>query len=272
MTNAKLLIVDDNVQIRTAVRSYFLKAPHISVVGVASNGDEALALTLEHRPDVVLLDIVMPHSDGFGYLERLQQLDGIHPTIIILSALARDELIARAIELGASFYMIKPFDLDMLYRRILSYCDITPGSAQAGIGQEKAVPEPPAGNPDADSMSPAPSLSDGIDDVFLTIGIPPHIRGYVFLREAVKLVIKDKELIGKITKELYPSVAKRFGTTPSKVERSIRHAIEVAWTRQDTEAINRTIGGSVFSSWGRPSNGEFIARVAGIVIRDKHPL
>ena len=116
--------------------------------------------------------------------------------------------------------------------------------------------------------APLASVDNAIENLLLSIGLPPHVQGYAFVREAVRQVVKDETLAGRITKELYPSVARRFATSPSKVERSIRHAIEVAWARQGTEAINAMLGRNVFSSWGRPSNGEFIACVASLVPRN----
>ena len=251
MSDIRLLIVDDNVQIRTTMHAYFSQAADTTPIGMAADGEEALAL----RPDVVLLDIVMPICDGFCYLERLKAYPDVNPNVIVVSAIARDELIGRAIDLGACFYMLKPVNYDVLHQRVLYH-------TSKSLISPVQVPTPTA---------PARfSVEAEVEHVLRTIGVPPRVQGYAFVREAVRLVFTDSILINHITKELYPLVAKRFSTTAVKVERSIRHAIEVTWTRQSTEQINSALGRNIFNCWGRPSNGEFIACVVNMLPRESH--
>jgi two-component system response regulator (stage 0 sporulation protein A) len=170
------------------------------------------------------------------------------PEVIITTALGRDDFINRAMMLGAQYYIVKPYKLDLLYNRIHD---------MMGLRMRVASAPTPILSP-----SVAPSLDERIASMFLTIGIPAHIKGYHFLREAVKMVLEDGSMINAITKALYPGIAKRHSTTASKVERAIRHAIDVAWTRGRIENFNQVFGYKVFSPGDKPTNGEFIALIA----------
>ena len=190
----------------------------------------------------------MPESDGFLLLESLSTGKyGKMPETIVLSALGNENLIMRTLELGAKYYMVKPFDMDLLYKRLLDLFNMrqvsTPQAATTSTVRSR-------------------SLDEKITSIFLTIGIPAHIKGYQFLREAIKIVIKKPEIINSITKELYPSIAQHFDTSSSKVERAIRHAIEVAWTRGRIENINSIFGYNIYTKNDKPTNGEFIALIA----------
>lgn len=261
MKQYKLLIVEDNPIASDMTYSFFSGIDLMLPVGVAVNGEEALAMTVEHEPDVVLLDIVMPGSDGFHYLEGLADHPHLHPTVIVISSLSSDHTIARALELGACFYMIKPVEMDAVYRRILVHL----GLMRAGAPLPDPSPRgaltarhacPPAPADDQDSM---------IVDVLTAIGMPPHVQGYAFSREAVHMVAKDHSLLDRLTKDLYPSIAKCFDTSTSNIERSIRHALELTWSRSGTDSINDALGYSVFHTYGRPTNGEFIASIASLL-------
>ena len=210
----KLLITEDNAYLSSNIKGFMENQSDIEVVGVAENGEEAIELTRLTRPDAVITDIIMPHSDGFLLLEKISQGEfGYEPQVIVLSALGQENLITRALELGAKYYMVKPFDMELLYKRLTDL-----------FSQREA----PSAYPNSSSVIRSKSLDEKITSIFLTIGIPAHIKGYQFLREAIKLVIRCPETINSITKELYPGIAAAFGTSPSKVERAIRHAIEVA--------------------------------------------
>ena len=251
METVKLLIVDDNVELRRVVADYFAQREGVSVVGQASNGVEALELIRQTQPDVLLSDIIMPQMDGYTMLEQLLRMDiARKPEVIVLTALGRDDFITRAVQLGVRYYMIKPFDFPVLYQRVMEV------ASTRGANQETLMmtPPPPA--------VPARSVEEKIASLFLTVGIPAHIKGYQFLREAVKMVMDQPELINRITKELYPGIARKFSTTASKVERAIRHAIEVAWSRGRVEVLNQVFGANVCSPDDKPTNGEFIALVA----------
>jgi len=185
-------------------------------------------------------------------LEKLAGLKLKHkPGIIALTALGRDDFIARAVNLGVSYYMVKPFDFSVLAQRIFE----TAGENGKADAMSARMERERSG---ADSES----LEEKIANLFLTVGIPAHIKGYQYLREAVKMVIDNPDLMGRITKELYPGIAHRFGTTSSKVERAIRHAIEVAWNRGRIEALDEAFGRNVCSLDDKPTNGEFIALVS----------
>ena len=248
MEKIRLMIVEDNAELRRMLGDYFSLQEDITVVASASNGVEALDRMDDALPDVMLLDMIMPQMDGFELLLRLRQRRmEKKPEIIALTALCRDDFIARTIELGVRYYMVKPFDITLLHQRVLETA-----------GARQAPPEIAAAAPG----TRAKSLDERIATMFLIIGMPAHIKGYQFLREAVKMVMENPEMINRITKELYPGIAHKFNTTSSKVERAIRHAIEVAWGRGRIEVINQVFGSNVCSLENKPTNGEFIALVA----------
>ena len=243
----RILVADDNEEMRQAMAEYLQQQDGMKVVGQAGSGAETLRMVVETQPDVLLLDMIMPNTDGFGVLQQLQNLSaGRRPKTIAVTALGRDDFVRRAVSLGVSFYMIKPVDMETLTRRIQEAVQEKSGGAE---GQEGG-------------SLPGASLEDKLSNLFLTLGIPAHIKGYQFLREAIRLVLNKPDMIGGITKELYPAIAKRFGTTSSKVERAIRHAIEVAWNRGRVDALNQMFGCRVVYPDARPTNGEFIALIA----------
>ncbi|MDO5378740.1 MAG: sporulation transcription factor Spo0A [Clostridia bacterium] len=248
----RVVVADDNTQLRNMVTEYLNKQNGIDVVGSASDGVEAIELVQKLEPDVLICDMIMPQMDGYTVLERLSQMKlEKRPGVIALTALGRDDFIARAINLGVNYYMVKPFDFLTLAQRVLEAAG-QGGHAEA-LGVRMVQESAPAG---------AESLEERIANLFLTVGIPAHIKGYQFLREAVRMVMENPDMMGRITKELYPGIAHRFGTTSSKVERAIRHAIEVAWNRGCIEALDEAFGRNVCSLEDKPTNGEFIALVA----------
>ena len=247
MNTIRAVIVDDNDELRNSMTQYLSAQKDISIVGEAANGQDALKMIQEKQPDVVLLDMIMPALDGFGVLTQLQRLNADQrPYVIAVTALGRDDFIRRAVDLGAVYYMIKPIDLPVLLDRIREV-------ARGGL------PDSP---PSAALGGPALSLDDRLSNLFLGMGIPAHIKGYQYLREAIKQVIANPGMINGITKELYPAIAHRFGTSSSKVERAIRHAIEVAWSRGRVDTLNKAFGCSVAQPDDKPTNGEFIALMA----------
>lgn len=242
----RVALVDDNHGIVDIYSQCIETQNDMEVVGVAYNGADGSKLILDLLPDVVILDMVMPKVDGLGVLEVINSANLEYiPSCICLSAVGQEDIIKKAIHLGAKYYMIKPFDLDMMLRRIREVAGQGCGSPVIGIGEEKRQ-----------------NIDERITNIFLTIGIPAHIKGYHFLREAIKMVVEDNDIINRITKQLYPEIANTFKTTPSKVERAIRHAIDVSWSRGRMESINQIFGYTVYTSNDKPTNGEFIALIA----------
>lgn len=247
MPQLKIVIADDNAEIREQLTHYLKEERNMTLVGEAANGLEAISLIKEQSPDLILLDMIMPGMDGFGVLQHIQLLPREkRPHVIAITALGRDDFIRRAIALGVSYYMVKPIEINILLDRIR---DVIRISEQTPV----TLPILPL---------PGTSMDDKLSNIFLSIGIPAHIKGYQFLREAVKLVVNDHAMIGAITKELYPAIAHNFATTPSKVERAIRHAIEVAWNRGRVDSLNKAFGCTVALPGEKPTNGEFIALLA----------
>ena len=219
-------------------------------------------MILELEPDVVVLDIIMPHLDGLGVLERLNEENlEIYPKIIVLSAVGQDKVTQRAIMLGADYYIVKPFDLGLLIRRIReltndSDISYTSRASSMVVNNSKLSYSKPS------AVNRNVSLEAEIANIIHGIGVPAHIKGYQYLREAIMMVVNNVDLLSGITKELYPGIAEKFSTTPSRVERAIRHAIEVAWSRGRIETINKYFGYTIHDEKGKPTNGEFIAMVA----------
>ena len=201
----------------------------------------------------MITDIIMPQMDGYALLEEMRRRElPSKPQTIVVSALGRDDFVTRAIELGATFYMVKPFDM----RHLMSHIrDLSGGR----IRQADAAPTPR-------ETHRVQTLDERLGSLFLTISIPAHIKGYQFLREAIKMAVDTPDIINNITKKLYPSIADKFDTSSSKVERAIRHAIEVAWNRGKIENINSIFGIKVYTANDKPTNGEFIALVADKMI------
>lgn len=240
MQKTTLIIADEDQNIIDEMVKSFTE-DNYEILATTTNGEELINLINKYNPDVAVMDIVLQQSDGFKVLESV----GRGKTkIVIQSALSIDGFINKAISLGAKYYCIKPFDIEMLKERINDI--ITPEQTQANMFFN----------------AKSNQIEEKITNIFITVGIPAHIKGYQFLREAIKLAIANPEIINSITKKLYPTIAEKYDTSASKVERAIRHAIEVAWNRGKIENINNLFGIKVYSSNEKPTNGEFIALVA----------
>ena len=249
MNDMRIMLVDDNVEFRRMIQEHLQRQENMRVVAECATGLEALEALAKTPVDVILLDIIMPQMDGYSFLEEMNRQQMANPPqVIVVSALGRDDFIMRAVESGVRYYMIKPVDLNVLTGRIREVC---------GQASDAAVPGNRVSLPGR-----APSIDEKLASLFLTIGIPAHIKGYAFLREAVKMVIENPDVINRITKELYPGIGKRFNTSASKVERAIRHAIEVAWSRGRIDTLNKAFGCRVATKEDKPTNGEFIAMIA----------
>mgnify|MGYP001129701306 FL=1 len=253
-----VLIADDNKEFCSILNDYLLNQKDIVVTGIAKDGREALELIQQKQPDLVVLDIIMPHLDGLGVLEKLNGMDlDKMPRVIVLSAVGQDKITQQAITLGADYYVVKPFDMDIFTKRIREMFSTQDVETKRRSVSTQVVQREAA----ATSRGPI-DLETEITSIIHEIGVPAHIKGYMYLREAITMVVNDMELLSAITKELYPSIAKKYNTTASRVERAIRHAIEVAWGRGQIDAINKIFGHTIHNDKGKPTNSEFIAMVA----------
>jgi two-component system response regulator (stage 0 sporulation protein A) len=251
-----VLIADDNKDFCEIISEYLGRQPDIEVIGVANDGNEALDIIFNSNPDVVILDIIMPQIDGLGVLERVMNSNmDSPPKVIMLSAIGQDKITQRAIAMGADYYVVKPFDMEVLVKRIR---EIT--SDQNGYDD---MIDKPLEVPLLQHLAPKRSpIESDITEILHEVGVPAHIKGYHYLREGIVMVYNNMELLGGITKDIYPGIAVKFNTTGSRVERAIRHAIEVAWNRGRVDTINKLFGYTVHDDKGKPTNGEFIAMIA----------
>ena len=246
----KLFIADNSDEATEALTSHFNTQDNFLIVDAVKDGKIALEKLCEAPVDVLIMDIVLSGIDGFELMENLKEkLGNKMPKIIVTSNLSHDGFVNKALSLGASYFMIKPFEMASLENRILDILGLKETS------NEKVLQK------DFKTMR-TKIVEEKISNVFITVGIPAHIKGYQFLREAIKMAIDTPDIINSITKRLYPSIAEKFETSASKVERAIRHAIEVAWNRGKIENINSLFGLKVYNQNEKPTNGEFIALVA----------
>lgn len=255
MNKVKILIAEDNKVFCQIMVQFLTVYEEFEIVGVANDGIEALELVETLEPDILILDMIMPHLDGLGVLEKLNsKKENFIPKTLVLSAVGNDSITQKAINLGACYYIVKPFDLKILAKRLMEISNLNNATkdyddmTNYGMVSNFKVKEK--------------EFEEKITKVIQEIGIPAHIKGYLYLRESINIVIDDIEYLGAVTKELYPAVAEKFNTTPSRVERAIRHAIEVAWNRGNIETINKIFGYTINNNKGKPTNSEFIALIS----------
>lgn len=249
----KVVIVDDNKDLASILEQNLALQPDMQVVGIAYNGQDCLDIIATEDVDVVVLDIIMPHLDGLAVLERMKELNKSKlPSVIMLTAFGQEDVMKKAVDLGAAYFVLKPFDKDEIIKNIRQV-----------VGKELPVTRTQTFKPINNIVESAPrNLDANITSIIHEIGVPAHIKGYMYLREAISMVYHDIDLLGSITKVLYPDIAKKFNTTASRVERAIRHAIEVAWSRGNVDSISSLFGYTVSMSKAKPTNSEFIAMVA----------
>ncbi|ERM49144.1 sporulation transcription factor Spo0A [Clostridioides difficile P53] len=254
----KIVLADDNKDFCQVLKEYLSNEDDIDILGIAKDGIEALDLVKKTQPDLLILDVIMPHLDGLGVIEKLNTMDiPKMPKIIVLSAVGQDKITQSAINLGADYYIVKPFDFVVFINRIRELV-----SNRVTQVEPKPRPVQETQMTRSDFVKNVGNIETEITNIIHEIGVPAHRKGYLYLREAIKMVIDNVELLGAVTKELYPSIAKKFNTTPSRVERAIRHAIEVAWSRGKVDTINQLFGYTVHNTKGKPTNSEFIAMIA----------
>ena len=258
-----VLIADDNQEFSHTLSTYINAQDDMQVVGMARDGEEAIEIMQDITPDVVLLDVIMPHLDGLGVLEKISTMQiNKKPIFVMLSAVGQDKITRRAVELGAEYYVVKPFDIEVLITRIRELKNYKPEQNNNFISRETTVPKQQYIEISRGTAKKEDNLEALVTNVIHEVGVPAHIKGYQYLREAIIMVVNDIDVINQITKSLYPKIADKFTTTPSRVERAIRHAIEVAWGRGQQDVVENIFGYTISAAKGKPTNSEFIAMIA----------
>jgi len=249
-TSIWILIADAGEDFRKLLSELIAAEEDMEVVGAAGDGQEALALAEELKPDILVTDLVLSRLDGLGLLRALTEKENA-PAALVLSGFFNERVVSACSELGAYYFMPKPCDIPALLTHI----------RQVAADRQRAA-QPASGGLAIAAGPKEPSLEAAVTEIIHEIGVPAHIKGYQYLREAIILTVQDMDAINAVTKVLYPAVAKKFATKPSRVERAIRHAIEVAWDRGDLEVLQKYFGYTVSNIKGKPTNSECIAMIA----------
>ena len=244
MEKTRLLVIDDNKDLVGMIREYFKKVPNIDVVLDANDGKEGIPLIDKRKEDydIILLDLIMPNKDGLNVLEYMKK-NNIDKRVIVMTSYSTQDMIKKVSSLGASYFMLKPFELKDLEEKV---------NALANQSNKKGETINLFHN----------NLQISITKTLHELGVPSHIKGYQYIREGIVLVYNKPEMIGGITKELYPEIAKKYDSTISRVERAIRHAIEVSWNRGNWDLMEEIFGHSVDIDKAKPTNSEFIVTIA----------
>lgn len=248
MKTANIAIFENNDEFLRELKNIIESEEGLSVCAVTSNGNTAIELLKQTKPDIVIVDLVLTGRDGISVLKYIKQ-SNLPCVAIAIGSYLEDKIINSAIENGAVYYLVKPVDPETVVDRIKD------------LSADRTVDYYRIGEKPRDKRK-INSIDEKISNIFVTIGIPPHIKGFTYLREGIKMTVEDQSIINRVTKELYPKIGERFQTTASKVERAIRHAIEVAWNKGRTDAISSIFGAKVYIGNERPTNSEFIALVA----------
>lgn len=255
MEKLHVAIADDNERMVQLLDSIVSSDKDLEVVGRAGNGEDLVNIIRQKEPDVVLLDIIMPKVDGLSVMQKVNQDAAIkkRPAFIVITAIGQEKITEDAFELGADYYILKPFDNEMVLNRI----------KHVRKERERNFAEVRKVNAyESKSEYMERNLETDVTNIIHEIGVPAHIKGYQYLRDAIIMSVNDMEMLNSITKILYPMIAKKHQTTPSRVERAIRHAIEVAWSRGKMDTIDELFGYTVNGGKGKPTNSEFIALIA----------
>lgn len=253
-TRIRVLIADPDEDFQRLMKDLLLQEGDMEAVGTSSDGLDVLTKTETLHPDVVLLELVQPRLDGLGILHKLSELEA-SPPVLVLTGFVNATVVAECADLGAEYFLPKPCDTAALLQS-LRRCAQRGRKSLSVVGGRYAAP-PAAPKPRSNS-----SLESDVTDIIHEIGVPAHIKGYHYLREAILFVIDDTNALSAVTKVLYPAVAKKYSTTASRVERAIRHAIELAWDRGDVEMLQKYFGSTVSGARGKPTNSECIAMIA----------
>ena len=251
MEHLKIAIADDNQKILDLLDRVIGMEKDMNLVGKAKNGEEMCRIIKEKNPDVVLLDLIMPKMDGLTVMDQINQDKSVskRPYFIVITAVGQEKITEDAFNKGANYYIMKPFNNRMLLERIKFVRKMTHGTERRP--EELVTGQTPGGE----------NLENRVTNMLHEIGIPAHIKGYQYLRDAIVMSVNDMEMLNSITKILYPTIAKKYQTTSSRVERAIRHAIEVAWSRGKMDTIDEMFGYTIHNGKGKPTNSEFIALI-----------
>ena len=255
MEHLRVAIADDNQKILDVLDEIISTDKELDLVGKAKNGEEMCQIIKDRKPDVVLLDLIMPKMDGLTVMEKVGQDNtvGKHPYFIVITAVGQEKITEDAFDKGANYYIMKPFNNRMLLERIKSVRNLSRN------------PERKNDDITTDNTLKTENLESRVTNMLHEIGIPAHIKGYHYLRDAIIMAVNDMDVLNAITKILYPTVAKKYQTTSSRVERAIRHAIEVAWSRGKLDTLDELFGYTVSTGKGKPTNSEFIALIADTI-------
>lgn len=251
----KVFIADDNAEFVSTLVTYIDSQNDMEVIATCRDGVEAIDKILECDPDIAILDVIMPQLDGLGVLEAITEKMDYIPICIMLSAVGQDKVTAKAMCLGAQYYVVKPFEMEVLVKRIRDLVNNHTEESLPTITKDGKTTY-------IEVEGKNLNLEAKVTNIIHDVGVPAHIKGYQYLREGIIMAVNNADIINQITKQLYPDLAKKYKTTPSRVERAIRHAIEVAWTRGQIEAMESIFGYTINSNRGKPTNSEFIAMIA----------
>lgn len=249
MLKKRVFILQDNEGIISAISTTLNGSEFFEVVGYATDGNQGAKRITELYPDLLITELVLAGLDGLSVIEKFKQTnpDG---KVLVVSAVSREEIVTKAMEKGANYYMVKPISTGVMMERAKELFEVNSKERFTVEGRKE-------------------TMDEKISNIFINVGIPPHIKGYSYLREGVKIAVDNPDVINNITKKLYPMIGEKYETTASKVERAIRHAIEVAWNRGRIESINAILGVRAYVGQEKPTNGEFIALVADKMLLER---
>lgn len=249
MNKKSVFLLQDTKEYAEELKGYFESANEFEVVGMSSDGISAIPMIAERKPQYIITELVLSGYDGLMVINKVREIDK-KVKILVLSAICRDEIVQKAMSIGANYFLAKPCDFSVIKQRLNEMNEKSVDMVMVETAKKER-------------------LDEKISKIFINVGIPPHIKGYSFLREGVKMAVEEPDIINNITKKLYPKIGEKFETTPSKVERAIRHAIEVAWNRGRIDSINNILGVRAYIGQEKPTNGEFIALVADKMLLEK---
>ena len=252
MLKRTVFLLQGTKDVNEELAEQFKNQTDFEVVGMTTDGISAISAVADKKPGILLTDLVVSGYDGLSVVRKVKEMK-LGTKVVVLTAFCSDDILSKAVGAGADYFLAKPIEFSALKERLNE------------ILEDKADVQTSNSSNNFHQVS----LEEKISKIFINVGIPPHIKGYSFLREGVKMAVDDPEIINNITKKLYPSIGEKYNTTASKVERAIRHAIEVAWNRGRIDSINNILGVRAYIGAEKPTNGEFIALVADKMLLEK---